>query len=442
MPNRWPISSGNWSNSAIWSGSLIPTASDDVFANNFTVNVDQNIEVTSLRNTSGTGITAGGSFNFNTGNISSSISSNTPFIASATNLIGVTANTGSVLISLLSSNPSISAPVSPSQVINHVGNCDLQLSLPAGSSISFTALSNTTFINKSSPGTLTLDFPNGSVNMFGGSITNAQFISSSNGDTTIVSSFLSRPLPTTATGLLSLILQTSGNLTVNSTIGNGDTNRTIINFSGNTLIITGSCGGASGTTPSIQASGLVHIISGSLSAFSAASIQSTTANQIIVIGPILAGTSPAVISTSTSATNIFTGPFTNNGSVMAVQCARMFLTGSSTSWEFTTDAATTETLYTIDQIPTYPSSSDVRLGTTYASGSFTGTLAMPTAPSVQYGVPVDNTTGSALLTTASLASAIWDTSRTQLTGSGTIGERLKDVATPTTTGTQIASYLL
>ena len=50
MPNRWPIASGNWSDSAIWSGSIIPTASDDVYANNRIVTIDQNITVTSLRN--------------------------------------------------------------------------------------------------------------------------------------------------------------------------------------------------------------------------------------------------------------------------------------------------------------------------------------------------------------------------------------------------------
>jgi hypothetical protein len=55
---------------------------------------------------------------------------------------------------------------------------------------------------------------------------------------------------------------------------------------------------------------------------------------------------------------------------------------------------------------------------------------------------VDNTTGSAVLTTASLASAIWDRQRSQLSTTGSIGERLQNVATPTTTGTQISSYLL
>jgi len=62
MPNRWPINSGSWSNAAIWSGSIIPTASDDVYANNQTVTIDQDITVTSLRNSAITGVTLGGRF--------------------------------------------------------------------------------------------------------------------------------------------------------------------------------------------------------------------------------------------------------------------------------------------------------------------------------------------------------------------------------------------
>jgi hypothetical protein len=128
---------------------------------------------------------------------------------------------------------------------------------------------------------------------------------------------------------------------------------------------------------------------------------------------------------------------------MAVQAARMFLSSNSTEWQFTSDAiGVSQSLYTADLIPTYPSASDVRLETSYSSGSLTGTLAMPQASSVQFGVPVDNTTGSAVLTTASLASAIWDRQRSQLTTTGSIGERLQNVATPSTVGTQISSYLL
>ena len=50
MPNRWPIASGNWSNAAIWSGSLIPTAADDVFTNNRIVNIDIDATIRSIRN--------------------------------------------------------------------------------------------------------------------------------------------------------------------------------------------------------------------------------------------------------------------------------------------------------------------------------------------------------------------------------------------------------
>lgn len=65
MANRWPISSGNWSNSAIWSGSLIPTAADDVYANNQTVYIDTDITVLTLRNSSIAGVTLGGAFYIN-----------------------------------------------------------------------------------------------------------------------------------------------------------------------------------------------------------------------------------------------------------------------------------------------------------------------------------------------------------------------------------------
>ena len=62
MPNRWPIASGNWSNSAIWSGSIIPTASDDVYANNQIVTIDQNIDVRGLSTVTIAGVSASGYF--------------------------------------------------------------------------------------------------------------------------------------------------------------------------------------------------------------------------------------------------------------------------------------------------------------------------------------------------------------------------------------------
>lgn len=49
-----------------------------------------------------------------------------------------------------------------------------------------------------------------------------------------------------------------------------------------------------------------------------------------------------------------------------------------------------------------PAATDVRNGVSYASGALTGSCAVPAAGSVAYGVPVDNTTGTAVLTPAAI----------------------------------------
>ena len=84
-----------------------------------------------------------------------------------------------------------------------------------------------------------------------------------------------------------------------------------------------------------------------------------------------------------------------------------------------------------------PAQTDVRFGVTYQSGAKTGSAYIPAAASVAFGVPVDNTTGTAALT----PSAVWDTATSSLTTSGSIGERLKNASTVDTTGDQLAALL-
>jgi hypothetical protein len=76
MANYRAISSGLWSNLAIWqdnsSGSFIasvafPGVNDDVYSNNFNVTIDVNFSIRSLRNTSATSIIAGGGYLVNNG---------------------------------------------------------------------------------------------------------------------------------------------------------------------------------------------------------------------------------------------------------------------------------------------------------------------------------------------------------------------------------------
>ena len=88
----------------------------------------------------------------------------------------------------------------------------------------------------------------------------------------------------------------------------------------------------------------------------------------------------------------------------------------------------------VDPISTgfYPATGDVRVGTSYAGGTRTGTLAVPAASLVAAGVSVDNTTGTAAITSAAIQSAC--DSAIVAFASG----RLADVATTATTGQQIA----
>jgi hypothetical protein len=121
-----------------------------------------------------------------------------------------------------------------------------------------------------------------------------------------------------------------------------------------------------------------------------------------------------------------------------------------------------------------PSPANVRTGVSYGGGSLIGTAAIPAAGSVAFGVPVDATTGTAVLTAANVqtaltsqgltttraanldnldvavssagdpsatASAVWDTATSSLATSGSIGERLKNTSTVATTGEQLTTAL-
>jgi hypothetical protein len=81
--------------------------------------------------------------------------------------------------------------------------------------------------------------------------------------------------------------------------------------------------------------------------------------------------------------------------------------------------------------------SDVRFGTSYALGTLTGTLRMPVANQVTFGVQVDNTFGNAVLT----ADGIWNYLVSNLNTPDSIGMRLKNVSTPQTTGEQLEAFL-
>lgn len=87
-----------------------------------------------------------------------------------------------------------------------------------------------------------------------------------------------------------------------------------------------------------------------------------------------------------------------------------------------------------------PATSDVRKNIVYNAGTFIGTMNVPAAASVALGVAVDNTTGTAVLTSGNIPD-IWNVPVSSISVSGSIGERLKNCSTVASMGQQLAAAL-
>jgi hypothetical protein len=175
-----------------------------------------------------------------------------------------------------------------------------------------------------------------------------------------------------------------------------------------------------------------------------------TASYINQVGAIYAGKNIAgFVSSSSTAINLLTGPFVcDEYGFFPYQIVRMHLIPTTNSYfefrdETTNGAVSPSAVAPATQLvspATLVSSlatSDVRFGIVYALSTLTGTLRMPTANQVTFGIPVDTTFGNAVLTAAS----IWDYLVANITTADSIGMRLKNVATPQTTGEQLEAFL-
>lgn len=248
----------------------------------------------------------------------------------------------------------------------------------------------------------------------------------------------------------------------------------VFNLTGNIGISTGSIGGSGIAFLFIAAIGAINItgniVSHPTSDFNCISIgvittinitgtitgnpgrtalSLTNASYVKVIGSLISNGTFAVSSTSASAINIFTGPFISSSSgILPIYVTRMNYFRTLGSYYEFRDSSTNGALPPTAPAPAtrlnspevgsdLPVVADVRFGTTYGYGSLTGTLRMPHPNQVTYGVAVDNTFGTAVLTAAS----VWDYLVANITVENSIGMRLKNVATPQTTGSQLAALL-
>jgi len=414
MAVRYAVVSGSWSSTSTWNGGTLPTSSDDVYSNNFTVTIDQDVTVLSIRNTAQSPAVAGGGFILNGGfTLNSAVNGGAyllTYTSSATSSINGNITSGTTLAAVNFNSPSGTLNIT-GDIISNTNS----LGGGYGVRVTNTGILNIVgnIYNLQSYGSCLVVDANNTVNITG-NITSAAVG------------------PYSGVSLISINSVSTMNITGNVTHNpiNSNYGGVIVVNAASTLNITGNVTGGEFASPAIV---------------------SYSTSFIKIIGSIISrspsATGPAITSTNLSAINIFSGPFIcSSYGFFPYLVNRMNLIPSvGTYFEFrdeTTNGAispgaiaSASRMISPSAVADAPAASNVRFGVTYANGSQTGSCIIPNTASVAYGVNVDNTTGSALLS----PSDVWNILTSTLTISGSLGERLKNASTVDTTGQQLTS---
>ena len=362
MANVYAVKTGNWSDTTVWNTGALPTSADNVYSNNYTVTIDINPTILSVRNVSDTGIAAGGYFIL-TNNIT----------------LTCTSNRGTYV---------------------HNTAC-IQSNLTLGQSAN--VIANLYGSEYASNGVGLIHQGNGTINIIG------NCTGSSYGGGPCYGAY------NTSDG--------SVNITGNC-FGNGNQNAGAVNGGGGTMTITGNCtslnvdnnGGAGAWNAS---SGQMNIIGSCIggSRLSSGDVGVLGTGGIIRITGVIqsngysAGASWGPQGWADPAFQV-TGPMiTNSLGINPLQSKRWYWISNSitpTRYEvYKADLSAKRNLYTADSVGGNPATSNVRSGTVYGPNSeLTGTCAVPAAGSVALGVPVDATTGTAVLTASAIRTAV------------------------------------
>lgn len=555
MATRFAVASGNWSNTAIWDGGILPASTDDVYTNNYTVTLDQDITIASLRNTAsdvylpgmpiplmtgntqpsgnvfagqntstayqafdyssstlwqstnltnctiGYQFTSGkiikryylfrsnenqrpitwtfeGSNDGTTYSVLETVTSNT---ANTPYLSGILANTTSytfyrINITAVSSGTvanvrSLEMTESTGTVYGTItgGSLTIPSSLSGTRNVVFTgdglrALSATALVLVSNLSGSTVNFNVQS----GGYIINVNWLQSAG-------NFL-KGFELNGTGAVNfnsnLYGQTNGNhcdsggaihvngtptITINGNIyggvGSASLITTFIFFkaaTSNSAVLNHNGDNIAGSSNSpfyniYIASNAIINITGNLTGNvgSCLTSSSTSSSTISLTGTATVtnlNSQPAITLTSLSSLLTINGSITNKGNVNAILAAKIrFVSTATPYWIYQTNAGTDMTLAYGSATGAYPAEADVRFGVTYAaSPTRYGTLRVPLPQYVSQGVLTDNTTGTAYLS----ATDVWNVLTSNITTSGSIGERLKNASTVQTNGDQLAAYIV
>jgi hypothetical protein len=389
MANRFAIANTNFDNTATWSttpggvgGASIPTIGDNAIANNRTVTISANAICDWILNDTTGGATGGGGFSLGSG-------------------VTLTANVSAGIVIVCLSYSGIGTS-------NIIGN------IYAGTG------NNTRGVSNNSTGTLNI-----TGNAFG---------------------------PPTGVNQPAAVYNASNGIInfVGNAIGGGQSSGWgLWNTSTGTINVTGNViGGTAAAGANNAGVGTISIF-GTASASNFTNGATNTSTGLLYITKVVGnnfglgtvGVNSVVGASNTQNGRMYVeqvefgprGQTPISGPVYIIPSNRNTLTGVLTA------LGNTVTFYnSLSVNGLLPPVSSVRLGTVYNVGNSVGTMAVPSASAVEFGVPVDNTVGVAALTPQN----VWGYSKLSATDVGSMGDRLRNTATAQSVGSQIASFNL
>jgi hypothetical protein len=468
MANVYAVKDGNWSDPTVWDGGTLPTTADDVWANGFTITIDVNATVLSIRNTdlaTPIVINAGGTF-----------------IPVNENILTCTATTG-----VVASSTCYTCNLTTEET------CTLNANILGGSAAGGAVRNNgegTLLINGDSNGSNTFNNSSGVINSSTGTIT---ITGNVRGGPISAPGFVNNAgIENIAAGTINLIgnslggnsggprtpgIYNLGSGTVNVTgvvqgffIANGVTNESsgTVNIVGSvlgtqldtrsggafnggigTINIVGDCT-APGAGPAAvnNGAGTINIVGDCTTTGSGTAATNNGTGVLNHVGIIQSSVSrPAIESGGASQITILTGPFLCASNGVQACIARRWRLNASTFQTYievqTNDLAIKRNLYTAESVGGNPLARDVRLGVEYGPNGddLVGTCIIPPNTAVRAGVAVDDTVGVGDF--SANAEEFWDTLVEDLENEGvegSVGKLMSQISTTQLVGEYLASF--
>jgi hypothetical protein len=445
MANVYAVKDGNWSDPTVWDGGTLPTAADDVWANGFTITIDVNATVLSIRNT----------------DLATPIVINTggTFIPVDENILTCTATTGVVASSTCYTcnltteetctlNANILGGSAAGGAVRNNGEGTLLIN---GNSNGSNTFNNSSGVINSSTGTITI-----TGNVRGGTISGPGFINNAGVENIVAGTInlIGNSLGGNSGGPRTPGIYNLGSGTVNVTgvvqgffIAYG-----VENTSLGTVNIVGSLLGTQLDTRSGGAFnggiGTINIVGDCTAPGAGPAAVNNGTGVLNHVGIIQSSVSrPAIESGGASQITILTGPFLCASNGVQACIARRWRLNASTFQTYievqTNDLAIKRNLYTAESVGGNPLARDVRLGVEYGPNGddLVGTCIIPPNTAVRAGVAVDDTVGVGDF--SANAEEFWDTLVEDLEDGGvegSVGKLMSQISTTQLVGEYLASF--